>query len=393
MKRQGIYMEQKTIKLLFALVRSALTDDTLSKEARAEYTIEQLPEMANVAKQHDILHLLALGLQKNGLQSAQTSKIEQSIFKAVYRYEQLSYEYTSLCEVLETAKIPFLPLKGSILRHYYPEAWMRTSCDVDVLVRREHVEAAVACLTEKLQYKETERATHDVSLYSQSGSHIELHFDLVEEDRAQNATQILNTVWDDVSLREGSAYHYQMTDVFFYFYHIAHMAKHFETGGCGIRPLIDLWILDNMQGVDVQKRDELLEKGGLLQFATVSRKLSAVWMNGEEADALSLQMQNFIFSGGVYGTAANRVTLQQKKHGGKIGYIFSRMFVPYERLKRYYPILEKHRWLMPFMQVRRWFMLLNPRIRQMAKKELKTNGKMDKETAAEMHAFLDNIGL
>jgi hypothetical protein len=138
-------MEQTTIKLLFALVRSALTGDAISDTIRAEYTLDQLPEMANVAKQHDILHLLALGLQKNGLQSAQTSKIEQGIFKAVYRYEQLSYEYTSLCETLEAVKIPFLPLKGSILRHYYPEAWMRTSCDVDVLVRREHVEAAVAC--------------------------------------------------------------------------------------------------------------------------------------------------------------------------------------------------------------------------------------------------------
>ena len=31
------------------------------------------------------------------------------------------------CAVLEEAKIPYIPLKGTVLRDYYPEAWMRTS--------------------------------------------------------------------------------------------------------------------------------------------------------------------------------------------------------------------------------------------------------------------------
>ena len=54
-----------------------------------------------------------------------------------------------------------------------------------------------------------------------------------------------------------------MTDEMFYFYHIAHMAKHFEEGGCGIRPFIDLWTLDNIKDVDHDKRDELLSRGNL----------------------------------------------------------------------------------------------------------------------------------
>ena len=386
-------MEEKTMKVLLALVRSALTGDKIPQEIQAEYTAEQLPALIKTAHKQDIAHLVVHGLKQNGLLTDAEKRLEQYIHKAVFRHEGLVFEYGQICDTLEKAQIPFLPLKGSILRNYYPEAWMRTSCDIDILVRREHLEAAVAQLITDLQYEEKERATHDVSLFSPSGVHLELHFDLVEEDRANNATAVLNTVWDDVSLCEGSQYHCQMSDAFFYFYHIAHMAKHFETGGCGIKPFIDLWILDNRPSSDQEKRERLLENSGLMQFARVCQKLSKAWMDGEEMDALSLQMQNFILHGGVYGSADNRVLLQQKKHGGKIGYIFSRMFVPYARLKRYYPILEKHRWLTPFMQVRRWFMLLNPRIRKMARKELKTNNNVEKSQAEEMKGFLDAIGL
>ena len=35
---------------------------------------------------------------------------------------------------IKKVQIPFLPLKGSVIRQYYPEPWMRTSCDIDILV-------------------------------------------------------------------------------------------------------------------------------------------------------------------------------------------------------------------------------------------------------------------
>ena len=76
-----------------------------------------------------------------------------------------------------------------------------------------------------------------------------------------------------------------------------------------------------------------------------------------------------------------------------MGYVFSRIFISHEQLKRYYPILEKHKILTPFMQVRRWFSLLKPGVFKMAKKEIKANKNIDKENAKKMKEFLDDIGL
>lgn len=386
-------MDQGTIQILFPLLRCVICGAKLTEEERGDFLPEALPELLAMAEKHDLAHLVAMGLKQNGLIPDGDKEIETSIFKAVFRYERLNYEYERLCTALEKAQIPFLPLKGSFLRKYYPEPWMRTSCDIDVLVHREDLERAIAYLSENLQYVEKERATHDVSLYSPQNIHVELHFDLVEEGRAKNAIDVLSSIWENVSLREGSTYWYEMSDAFFYFYHIAHMAKHFETGGCGIRPFLDLWILDGIEGADKGARDALLEQGGLLQFAEAARRLSEVWFGACEHDALTEQLQAFLLHGGVYGSADNRVALNQTKKGGRFGYILSRIFIPRERLQRYYPVLKKHPWLMPVMQVRRWFMLLRPDVAAMAKSEMRSNANLEKSKADAMNDLLNKIGL
>lgn len=386
-------MDQRTIQMLFALLRSAICGTQLTEEERNNYSSEQLQDLLNISAKHDVVHLLVFGLKQNELIPEENADIEKYILKAVYRYERIRYEYKNLCEALEKAQIPFLPLKGSVIRRYYPEAWMRTSCDIDILVHREDLEKAISYLLHNEKYIEKERATHDVSLFTPTGIHVEIHFDLVEEGRANDAIDVLRSVWDNVALRENSEYWYEMSDAFFYFYHVAHMAKHFENGGCGIRPFIDLWLLDHMKDMDLSARDVLLSQGRLLKFSNASRMLSEVWFGDKEPDELSLQMQDFLLHGGVYGSTDNRVALQQKEKGGRLGYVLSRMFIPYANLKRYYPVLKKHRWLMPVMQIRRWFMLLNPHLAKMAKRELAINGNLAKSKSNEMNAFLEYIGL
>ncbi len=386
-------MDQRTIQILFALIRSAICGTKLTKEEQNNYSPDSLRDLLEISSRHDVEHLLACGLKQNELIPQDQNDIEGCIFNAVYRYEQIRFEYENLCAALEQAQIPFLPLKGSVIRKHYQEPWMRTSCDIDVLVHREDLEYAISYLVSNHNYVEKERATHDVSLVTQTGIHVEVHFDLVEEGRAQNAIDVLRSVWDNVTVRENSEYWYEMTDAYFYFYHIAHMAKHFESGGCGIRPYVDLWILDHMKDADLSARDTLLRQGGLLKFANLSRTLCEVWFDGKDPDEILLQMQDFLFRGGIYGSIENRVTLQQKNRGGRIGYIISRMFIPFEKLTRYYPVLEKYRWLMPIMQIRRWFMLLKPDVARMAKRELEINRNVDKSDAGRMNRFLVSIGL
>lgn len=358
-------------------------------------TDEEMTKLYRLSKSHDLAHLVGDALIKSGLveNNALKAEFKKQIMLAFFRSEKISYEYDRLKNALSEAQIPFMPLKGAVIREYYPEPWMRTSCDIDILVRQKDSDAAQEVLTGRYGYTYHGKGPHDVSLFSPSKIHVELHYGLVEDGRANAAAKVLENIWDAAVLQEGSAYLYEMPDEYFYFYHIAHMAKHFEIGGCGIRPFIDLWILDRLCGADVKKRNELLEKGGLLKFADAARKLSNVWFDKAEHDNITKQTEEYILRGGVYGNSENRVTLQQQKQGGRIKYALSKIFIPYDVIRFHYPILQKHKWLTPVMEVRRWGKLIFCGHLKRTVNEMRYNNSISKDKAQSAKEFLNSLGL
>jgi hypothetical protein len=104
-------------------------------------------------------------------------------------------------------------------------------------------------------------------------------------------------------------------------------------------------------------------------------------------------MEDYILQGGIYGSLENQVIVAQSKSGGKIGYVISRLFMPYDALKDYFPILKKHKWLLPFMQVRRWIRFLVNGSFKRGIKEMKINQSVKKSQAESMTDFLKDVGL
>lgn len=384
-----------TEQLLIALVRYTVCGRALDEEALAELTEERIPKLYTLSKLHDMAHIVSYALHDLGIAvDAETAKkLQKQQMLAVYRAQQLEFALQETERILTEAKIPYLPLKGSIIRNYYPESWMRTSCDIDILVHEEDLERGVAALVATGDYTEGKKDSHDVSLHTSAGVCLELHYSLLEDDRARGARPILKSAWSYASLEEGSSYRYAFTDAMFYFYHIAHMAKHFENGGCGVRPFLDLWLLDHMENCDLAARDALLEKGGLSKFANVARTLSKAWFGDGELDPVAARMEFYVLGAGLYGTHENRVVLMRKKRGGKFKYALSRVFLPYRVLKRVYPILEKWPILFPIFQVVRWFKLCTGGRGKLALKELKYNQSVSEEKVEIARSFMEDVGL
>ena len=104
-------------------------------------------------------------------------------------------------------------------------------------------------------------------------------------------------------------------------------------------------------------------------------------------------MQEYVLTGGVYGNNQNRITMQQTKKGGKFKYAMSRIFLPYDVIKFHYPVLQKHRWLLPFCQVRRWFKLLFCGGAKRSFNELKINQTLSEEKKAKAEELLKELEL
>ena len=388
-------MQRTVEKVFFALIRFEINGDELCDEMKNLITPEMLPVLFKLAKRHDLAHLIGSALDKNDLLPDGTEvkkRFLQERNMAVYRYEQIQYEFEQICDVLEKARIPYIPLKGSVIRQYYPEPWMRTSCDIDILVNKPNLEQAKETLKCDLEYQiENVESSHDISLYAPSGVHLELHHSLVEEGRAQSSSDILYSVWENVV--ESQSCNKAMTNEMFYFYHVAHMAKHFEIGGCGVRPFLDSYLLLQHAQYRTELCCKLLQKGGLLMFARAVEETAGVWFGETEETSLSREIQDYILYAGMYADTENRAAVQQVKKGGRIKYLWSRIFLSYEQLKLQYPKLEKYNILLPFYQVKRWCRLLFGKDSKNVSRELKTNVNMQNKKKERIAKLLKDLDL
>ena len=317
---------------------------------------EDLEELYAISKTQDMAHIVAAELQKQGLLGKDEVGIlfKRQKMLSIFRYEQIQYALDAVCEELERQKIRHLPLKGSVLRQYYPEPWMRTSADIDLLVPTDEYEKAQTALIEGLEYTRGEQHEHDISMYSPNGVHLELHFGTIEEYCAVDAKGVLDDIWNYANVSDGFEYRCFIPDELFYFYHVAHMAKHFEYGGCGLRFFLDLWLLTNRVEYNAEARRKLLERGGLLQFAEQAEKLAEIWFGEGEHTDLTMRMQYHVLNNGIYGSETGNIAWKHITEGGKNKRAKNMIFLPYDRMVKKYPSLERHKILLPFYHIRRW---------------------------------------
>lgn len=382
-------------QILFLLLRHTVCGEQLDKNLKNRITPDVPDALYRLAAPHDLLHLVWPGLAELGVSTDNThyQLFQKYNRQAIFRYARLSLDYDQICGVLEAAGIPYIPLKGSVLRAWYPEPWMRTSSDIDILVHRDDLDAAAAVLVKNLRLSRGSEAHHDISMFSPAGTHLELHFTVenVEETSAEQA--ILGRIWEyAVPAAEGS-FRRELTDAMFYFYHIAHMAKHLLVAECGIRPFLDLWILNHRVSHDRNARETLLAQGGMLQFARAAEALAEYWFSGAAADDLCLQLEACALQVGTETAQRSSVAMHQQPSGGKLHFLLRKIFPPFPRMVAYYPVLRKKPWLLPVCAVRRWFRLIFTRDSGRALKTAKINASLSRDSVESATQFLRQLGL
>lgn len=384
-------MNENTIKILMSCLSSSIKEAPLSDEEKALCTQETISEIMAVAKDHDITQLVYKGLYENGLVTDTDASYKNSIFKTIFRYENQNYELKRVRSLLEKNEIPFILLKGSVLRNYYKEPWLRTSCDIDILIKKEDIEKAKGLIVNELNYECTFVSTHDISLMSPNRVHIELHFELKETDFKESP--LLTQIWDGGELVKVSGCEYAMTNEMFLFFHIYHMAKHFKYGGCGIKPLVDLWIIKNKMNYDENKVAALLKQEGLDKLYSFALLLVDAWFENQSHTEITKSMEDFILQGGVYGTVEQNLAMEQGAKGGAFKRLWGRIFMPYSQLKKSYKVLIKWPILYPFLQIVRWFRIAFGPGRKRATTEIKSNKSVTQEERNTAKSLIDELGL
>ena len=257
----------KITKILMNLIKCSIHKENIDVQQYCALSQEEKEQLFQLCSKHSISVIVGdvLGKSKMIEKTPDVKKLINESFMSVYRYEQSQTEIKKITHVLTELKIPYILLKGPRVRKYYPEPWLRTSCDIDILIHEEDLDLAINGLMEKYSYKKQERNYHDVPLVSPNNILLELHFNIKEN--MDNLDKVLIKVWDYSSpMNKDNCLEYEQSNEFFLFHLLAHTAYHFQHGGCGIRSILDLYLIHHQMPYNNEKLRMLCREAKIETF-------------------------------------------------------------------------------------------------------------------------------
>ena len=347
---------------------------------------EDVARLEELGTRQGILPILWEGLKQQQLPKEWVRSLDRRRLRSIYRYYMRTDVLEQTSEAFRQSGIQYLPLKGAVLQSLYPEPWMRTSSDLDILVHEEDLARAISCLEEHTELRLDKRNYHDVTMLGKQIC-LELHFSVKEN--MEQLDKLLSRVWEFSKPTEDGCC-CVLTPEFQVFHVLAHMSYHMVHGGLGIRPFLDLWLLREKTDYDETALRDMCSVCGILQFYEVACELLNVWMNGANHSETTRVLQQFCLSGSVFGSSASGA--RQREHQG-ISYVLHRWFVSRNVLEEMYPKLKSRPYLLPVYQVKRWLRLLDPRKRKKAAAEVARLNTISKESIRSFDALLNSLGL
>ncbi|MBE7091653.1 MAG: hypothetical protein E7365_00525 [Clostridiales bacterium] len=376
-------------QILIAILSDTLNCRVENSAIKEQITNENILPVCKLAQKHNLAHIVSNFIYVNKIQIDDKikAKLQHEEFISVFKYEQINYATNEICNIFQKENIAHIKLKGSVIRKYYPSENMRTSCDIDILIKPEDIDRAVEVL--KINgYSYIKKGYHDILLCSPNSVNVELHFNLLENN--VNLDTVLRDAWQNTQLLNGCQY--EFTNEFFVFHMFAHMAYHFLNGGCGVRSLMDIWVMEHKMGLTYSCAVNLLKKAGIYKFAVEMTNIANFCFDGKKIK-ISNEVLRFIINGGIYGSRINNIAVHKSKINSTFVYVIKRLFLPCNLMEITYPILKKAPYLLPFYWIIRWIKGIKKGKTKKLSSEIECAKKISKETVNETKKIRSRLGL
>lgn len=377
---------EKTSEFLIYLMACSLQGTKPEEALLANIDMEAL---LRLAKAHSVSAMVCMALEQTDAfqHAAETTRLKwlDAKNKAVRKNMLLDAERHQLEKEFAEHGIWYMPLKGSILKDWYPKFGMREMADNDILfdpAGRKQVRE----IFQNRSYKTVSfrKGNHDV--YEKAPIYnFEMHVSLFNGTYKELTEQYEN-VKERLLPVDGTAYQFAFTPEDFYVFVLAHAHKHYSHSGTGIRTLADIYIVNQKLGgtMNWEYVDSELRGLGIFSYERESRELAQKLFgiaelpteaNLSEAEQ---QMLAYYLGASTYGTIENRTLNQMQKlqpDGGAITahtkqkYLLSRIFPGREWCKACAPTVYKYPVLLPFFWVWR-LAVKGVKRRDIAKQEL-----------------------
>ena len=312
-----------------------------------------VPVLYGLSHAHFMEALVGTAMKKAGL--ALPKEWNENISKAVRKVILFDAERSKLFSFLEQKGIWHLPLKGVILKEYYPSVGMRQMSDNDILFDYSFCNEVQAYM-ESEGYKAVSVGEGNHDVYEKEPVYnFELHSALYGGTHREGWAEYYRNVKERLVLNEGTSYGYHFTDEDFYVYITSHAYKHYVGSGTGLRTLLDFYVYlrAKEQTLDFAYIEKECQVLGIAEFEQRNRRLcrkvfDREVLKGQEALERSLsaeetEMLLYYLTSGAYGTTERGVdnkVEEYRKAGVKrarLRYAWDRLFPGYDTYKHYAP--------------------------------------------------------
>ncbi len=352
---------------LIALITSQLKKEKLDDGLIEEIKKGDINKLYRLSCMHNVTNLVYDGLVENAvaIPCDVVSKFKTEKLRLNLKSQRLIYDANEIFEALESEGVYFLPLKGIVTKDLYPREDMRFFNDVDILIKAQDEEKVYEILTKKCDLKFYKSYQDEKTFLTPSEELIETHVDMVDGEKKH--AKIFENIFAKCKAKEGYVYRLQMPVEYLAVYNVVHMAKHFMQGGCGLRPLLDAFVIKEKIGYDEEIVKNLMGQIGLDKFYDGVMNLVDCFFYGKEYSKELLFMKEFLLTGGNYGSLGNKALLDSVEQN-KGASFFRKVFPSVSYLKGSYKSLEKSTFFYPFCLIHRWFSILFGERKKLAKK-------------------------
>ncbi len=334
-----------TINALFHLIKCALTNDKTPLPSDIDWL-----GLYRIAQTHKVTPLVYYGIKNLGilLEADVNQKFKEAIFKYALLDTEREYEIKQILKAFEEAEIDYAPLKGLVVRDFYPSTEMRTLGDVDILIRESDIEKASDILT-GLGFIFDMESSHELKWRKGQTLILELHKKFIGNGIPKFYQHYENV--DTFLSKRDDSHKLEMSFCDLMVFLTVHIAKHYINGGIGLRHFIDLYVLDIL---NLNEKESLiteeLSKLGLDEFYRSIKRMLTCWFENAEYDEISILMTKKIITSGTFGNSDSRfIATTAKKSRNAI--FWSNVFLPYKEMAKKYPLLNKHPFLLPIFWI------------------------------------------
>ena len=303
-----------------------------------------LSKLYEAAESHQLSCIVGYALEASGIYD---KAFVEAKSKAIRKTVLMDAERAAILQAFESAGIRYMPLKGIVLKDLYPKIGMRQMSDNDILfdsARR----AEVRSIMESLGYSAEHYDVGFEDTYRKEPLfNFEMHRELFDPAYPGLFSYYQN-VKEHLVKDEENAFGWHFSNEDFYLYMVAHEYKHYSLSGTGLRSLLDTYVfLKAYNGLlDEAYISEEAEKMGISDFERQNRQLSLNLFGKGSLSEEDARMLEYILNSGTYGTENNGIRNQIRRKG-RISYLFYRVFLPYKKMVRLYPVLKRFPFLLP----------------------------------------------